>query len=119
MKTLIFTFTDDMDIFRNFLGAEKYLEPWIVEQGFEAFDSEGRILTASVALRPRKFLWVIPTTVETVVISQTDNFEPEKFKSKLIPYLKMLEPTTNGDLLSKQNLEELIELAVKLKGYSD
>ncbi len=121
MKAPIFVFTDDLDIFRSAQNAENYFEAWILEQGFVGFDSEGRTLAATTVLRPGpRILWLVPTQIETVSLSETTELAPEKLKQNLVSYLKQLEKNEEDwQALRVRPLSEVVERAIQLKGYSD
>lgn len=111
-------FTDDLDLFHSLQGAEKYFEAWILDLHFEGFDSEGRILNAGTVLQPGKRIFgLIPTQSESISITVTEHFDPEKLKAKLISYLNQVK--MDDVKWESISLKEIIEKVIQVKGYTD
>jgi hypothetical protein len=59
----------DVDFFASVEDAELYLEPWVVEEGFGAYGSEGRLLELRVERRESPELFdLIRTEVDNVLL---------------------------------------------------
>lgn len=107
MKNYIITISDDLDIFESIESAEKYLEPWILEQShnFRAYDKHGNILNASVILGKKIKL----------TLSEKKNIE--LLKSEILDYLPRLSKITLSNVESK-SLNELIDYLIKNRGIT-
>jgi hypothetical protein len=64
----------DLDFFASIEDAELFLEPWAVEEGFTAYDSEGRLLELRVERRESPFLFGLwKTAVDHVAIEAVED----------------------------------------------
>jgi hypothetical protein len=64
----------DVDFFASVEDAELYLEPWAVEEGFTAYDSEGRLLELRVEGRESPDLFgLIRSKVDHVRIEAVED----------------------------------------------
>ncbi len=64
----------DLDFFASVEDAELYLEPWAVEEGFTAYDSEGRLLELRVERRESPVLFgLIRNKVDHVRIEAVED----------------------------------------------
>ncbi len=81
----------DVDFFASVEDAELYLEPWAVEEGFTAYDSEGRLLEIGVERRESSsFFGLWKTAVEHVVIEAVED-EPNhapQLRATLLTFLE-------------------------------
>lgn len=107
MKNYIITISDDLDIFESIESAEKYFEPWIIEQShnFRAYDKDGNILTASVHLGKK------------IKLTLSGNKNIELLKSDILDYLPRLSKETLSDAKSK-SINELIDFLIKNRGIT-
>jgi hypothetical protein len=109
----------DVDFFASVEDAELYLEPWAVEVGFTAYDSEGRLLELRVQRRESPvFFGLIRTKVDHVLIEAVED-EPHHARQLRAALLTFLERTG----LSLDNLEllalgELVRRGVEHVGFT-
>lgn len=109
----------DLDFFASIEDAELYLEPWAVEEGFTAYDSEGRLLEIGVERRESPFLFGLwKTAVDDVVIKAVED-EPNHARQLRATLLTFLERTgislDNPDVLP---LRELVRRGVEHVGFT-
>jgi hypothetical protein len=109
----------DVDFFASVEDAELYLEPWAVEEGFTAYDSEGRLLELRVQRRESPFFFgLIRTEVDHVLIEAVEE-EPHHAPQLRATLLTFLERTglslDNSDLLP---LGELVGRGVEHVGFT-
>ncbi len=117
MMAPIFVFTDDLDIFKSPSGVG-YFESWLVEEGYRAFDAEGRLLKLVVTVvKERSFLWIINWSTESVSVVDTEEFQPEVLHKSLLDYLARLSPA-NGPLPPSENLADVIDAVIARKGFT-
>jgi hypothetical protein len=81
----------DVDFFASVEDAELYLEPWAVEEGFTAYDSEGRLLELRVEGRESPDLFgLIRSKVDHVRIEAVE-VEPHhapQLRASLLTFLE-------------------------------
>ena len=81
----------DVDFFASVEDAELYLEPWAVEEGFTAYDSEGRLLELRVERRESPVLFgLIRSKVDHVRIEAVED-EPHhapQLRASLLTFLE-------------------------------
>jgi hypothetical protein len=81
----------DLDFFASVEDAELYLEPWAVEEGFTAYDSEGRLLELRVEGRESPDLFgLIRSKVDHVRIEAVED-EPHhapQLRASLLTFLE-------------------------------
>jgi hypothetical protein len=81
----------DVDFFASVEDAELYLEPWAVEEGFTAYDSEGRLLELRVEGRESPDLFgLIRSKVDHVRIEAVED-EPHhapQLRASLLTFLE-------------------------------
>jgi len=81
----------DVDFFASIEDAELYLEPWAVEEGFAAYDGEGRLLGIRVERRESPELFgLIRTEVDNVLLEAVED-EPHhapQLRATLIAFLE-------------------------------
>ena len=81
----------DLDFFASVEDAELYLEPWAVEEGFTAYDSEGRLLELRVERRESPVLFgLIRSKVDHVRIEAVED-EPHhalQLRATLLTFLE-------------------------------
>ena len=81
----------DLDFFASVEDAELYLEPWAVEEGFTAYDSEGRLLELRVERRESPVLFgLIRSKVDHVRIEAVED-EPHhapQLRASLLTFLE-------------------------------
>ena len=81
----------DVDFFASVEDAELYLEPWAVEEGFTAYDSEGRLLEIRVEGRESPDLFgLIRSKVDHVRIEAVED-EPHhapQLRASLLTFLE-------------------------------
>jgi len=109
----------DVDFFASVEDAELYLEPWAVEAGFAAYDSEGRLLELRVQRRESPlFFGLIRTKVDHVLIEAVED-EPHHAPRLRATLLTFLERTglslDDSDLLP---LRELVKRGVEHVGLT-
>ena len=109
----------DLDFFASVEDAELYLEPWAVEEGFTAYDSEGRLLEIGVDRRESSFLFgLLKTVVDHVVIEAAED-EPDHALQLRATLLNFLEATgvalDNSDVMP---LQELVRKGVEHLGFT-
>ena len=76
----------DLDFFTSIEDAELYLEPWAVEEGFTAYDSEGRLLELRVERRESPVLFgLIRSKVDHVRIEAVED-EPHTMLCSCVPH---------------------------------
>ena len=93
----------DVDFFASVEDAELYLEPWAVEEGFTAYDSEGRLLELRVQRRESHFFFgLMRTKIDHVLVEAVED-EPHHAPQLRAALLTFLERTG----LSLDNLELL------------
>ena len=93
----------DLDFFASIEDAELYLEPWAVEEGFTAYDSEGRLLELRVERRESPILFGLwKTVVDDVVIEAVED-QPNHAPQLRATLLTFLERTG----ISLENSDEL------------
>src|SRR5918999_6355952 len=93
----------DVDFFASVEDAELYLEPWAVEEGFTAYDSEGRLLELRVEGRESPVLFGLwKTVVDDVVIEAVED-QPNHAPQLRATLLTFLESTG----ISLENSDEL------------
>jgi hypothetical protein len=81
----------DVDYFASVEDAELYLEPWAVEEGFTAYDSEGRLLEIRVERRESPVLFgLIRSKVDHVRIEAVE-VEPNHARQLRATLLTFLE----------------------------
>jgi hypothetical protein len=93
----------DVDFFASVEDAELYLEPWAVEEGFTAYDSEGRLLELRVERREFPVLFgLIRSKVDHVRIEAVED-EPNHARQLRATLLTFLERSglslDNSDVL--------------------
>lgn len=117
MRTPIFVFTDDLDIFKSPSGVG-YFESWLVEEGYRAFDAEGRLLKLVVTVeKKRSILWIFNWSTESVSVVDTDELQPEVLRKSLLEYIARL-PSADGPLLPSENLQDVIDAVIARKGFT-
>jgi hypothetical protein len=109
----------DLDFFASVEDAELYLEPWAVEEGFTAYDSEGRLLELRVERRESPVLFgLIRSKVDHVRIEAVED-EPNHARQLRATLLTFLERSglslDNSDLMP---LGELIRRGVEHAGLT-
>ena len=109
----------DLDFFASVEGPELYLEPWAVEEGFTAYDSEGRLLELRVERRESPVLFgLIRSKVDHVRIEAVED-EPHHAGQLRATLLTFLERSglslDNSDLMP---LGELIRRGVEHAGLT-
>jgi hypothetical protein len=93
----------DLDFFASIEDAELFLEPWAVEEGFTAYDSEGRLLELRVERRESPILFGLwKTVVDDVVIEAVED-QPNHAPQLRATLLTFLERTG----ISLENSDEL------------
>ena len=107
----------DLDFFASVEDAELYLEPWAVEEGFTAYDSEGRLLELRVERREFPVLFgLIRSKVDHVRIEALED-EPNHARQLRATLLTFLERSglslDNSDLMP---LGELVRRGVEHAG---
>ncbi len=119
MKTPIFVFTDDLDVFRTSDAVTSYLEPWILENDPIAFDADGRVVKLSVEVIKRgSFLGFIHFNKEKLVIQETDELKPDALKEKLIDYANRLDPKTTKLIAENLQLSDAVQALLSKKGFT-
>jgi hypothetical protein len=98
----------DLDFFASVEDAELYLEPWAVEEGFTAYDSEGRLLELRVERRESPVLFgLIRSKVDHVLLEAVED-EPHHATQLRATLLTFLErsglPFDNSEVLPLQKL---------------
>lgn len=109
----------DLDFFASVEDAELYLEPWAVEEGFTAYDSEGRLLELRVERRESLvFFGLIRSKVDHVRIEAVED-EPHHALQLRATLLTFLERSglslDNSDVLP---LRKLVRRGVGHAGLS-
>ncbi len=109
----------DVDFFASVEDAELYLEPWAVEEGFTAYDSEGRLLEIGVERRESSsFFGLWKTAVDHVVIEAVED-EPNHARQLRATLLTFLERVgISLDNLEVLPLRELVRSGVKHVGFT-
>ncbi len=81
----------DVDFFASVEDAELYLEPWAVEEGFTAYDSEGRLLELRVEGRESPDLFgLIRSKVDHVRIEavEAEPHHAPQLRAALLTFLE-------------------------------
>jgi hypothetical protein len=109
----------DLDFFASVEDAELYLEPWAVEEGFTAYDSEGRLLELRVERRESPVLFgLIRSKVDHVRIEAVED-EPHHALQLRATLLTFLERSglslDNSDVLP---LRKLVRRGVEHAGLT-
>ncbi len=110
-----------LSLFKTVQDAENYLEPIdIINQEYEIFDSDGKVLRQRVAERMVKcFFGLYTVNVDGVYLDDSDEKNPEKLKELLQEYLersrKFDAVNANFDDL---DLASLIEITLRYAGYT-
>ncbi len=81
----------DVDFFASVEDAELYLEPWAVEEGFTAYDSEGRLLELRVERRESpSFFGLIRIKADHVLIEaqQDEPHHAPQLRTTLLTFLE-------------------------------
>ena len=109
----------DVDFFASVEDAELYLEPWAVEEGFTAYDSEGRLLKIKVERRESPFFFgLIKSAVDHVLIEAQED-EPHHAPQLRATLLTFLERTgASPDDSQVLPLEELVRRGVEHLGFT-
>jgi hypothetical protein len=106
----------DLDFFASIEDAELYLEPWAVEEGFTAYDSEGRLLKLRVERRESPVLFgLIRSKVDHVRIEAAED-EPHyapQLRATLLIFLER-----SGLSLDNSDLMPLGELVRRGVGHA-
>ncbi len=119
MKSPIFVFTDDLDIFRTPEAATSYLESWIVENDPIAFDSEGRVVRLSVEVVKRgSFFGFIHFNKEKLILQETDELKPDALKEKLTAYANRLDPKATQLIAENLQLSDVVQTVISKKGFT-
>lgn len=106
----------DLDFFASVEDAELYLEPWAVEEGFTAYDSEGRLLELRVERRESPVLFgLIRSKVDHVRIEAVED-EPHHAPQLRATLLTFLE--RSGLLLDNSDVLPLGELVRRGVGHA-
>ena len=109
----------DVTFFASIEDAERYLEPWAVEEEFTAYDSEGRLLEIRVERRESSsFFGLSKRVVDHVVIVAVED-QPNHALQLRATLLSFLERTgvslANSDVLP---LRELVRRGVEHVGFT-
>ena len=109
----------DVDFFASVEDAELYLEPWAVEEGFTAYDSEGRLLELRVEGRESPVLFgLIRSKIDHVVLEAVED-EPNhapQLRATLLTFLNRIGISLdNSDVLP---LGELVRRGVEHVGLN-
>jgi len=109
----------DIDFFASVEDAELYLEPWAVEEGFTAYDSEGRLLEIRVQRRESPlFFGLIRTKADHVLIEAQED-EPHHAPQLRATLLTFLERTgASPDDSQVLPLGELVRRGVERVGFT-
>jgi hypothetical protein len=106
----------DLDFFASVEDAELYLEPWAVEEGLTAYDSEGRLLELRVERRESPVLFgLIRSKVDHVRIEAVED-EPHhalQLRATLLTFLER-----SGLLLDNSGVLPLRELVRRGVGHA-
>ena len=106
----------DVDFFASVEDAELYLEPWAVEEGFTAYDSEGRLLELRVERRESPVLFgLIRSKVDHVRIEAVED-EPNHARQLRATLLTFLE--RSGLSLDNSDLMPLGQLVRRGVGHA-
>jgi hypothetical protein len=109
----------DVDFFASVEDAELYLEPWAVEEGFTAYDSEGRLLEIRVEGRESPDLFgLIRSKVDHVRIEAVED-EPHHAPQLRATLLTFLERSgLSFDYSDVPPLRELVGRGVEHAGLT-
>lgn len=122
MKEPIFVFTDDVDIFRTIKDATSWLESWIVDKNFRAFDASGALLNPRIEKSEQtRFLGLIRYTHERVLLEESGKILPEELKTRLIQELRRRRaqiPSIDLQILDNMNFAEALEKCISAIGYT-
>jgi hypothetical protein len=103
----------NLRMFRSVSDAERYLEPADVRAGgFEAYDSEGRLLHLRISTMTRRILGVFRVSLEHVRVeaAEEDPHHAERLREVLIEYLEDVEAVEAGRVRDI-TLDELLGMA--------
>ncbi len=110
----------DITFFRTIHDAENHLEAIdIIDQIYEIFDSDGKVLRQSVAKKSVKYFFGKRTVdVDVVHIGDSDERNPEKLKNLLRKFLRVLKDLDVANVnIDDLDLSALIERASRYAYY--
>jgi hypothetical protein len=109
----------DVDFFASIEDAELYFEPWAIEEGFTAYDSEGRLLEIRVLRRESPFLFGMWKAVDDDVVIEAVEDQPNhatQLRATLLNFLgKAGISLDNSDVVP---LRELVSRGVEYVGFT-
>ncbi|MBF0435864.1 MAG: hypothetical protein HQL77_10900 [Magnetococcales bacterium] len=108
-------------LFKTVQDAENYLEPIdIINQEYEIFDSDGKILRQRVAKRTIKYsFWRRTVNVDGIYIDDGDESNPERLKKLLQKFLKRSRKFDAANInIDDLDLADLIETTLRYTGYT-
>jgi hypothetical protein len=109
----------DVDFFASVEDAELYLEPWAVDEGFTAYDGEGRLLELRVEKRESpSFFGLIRTKVDHVRIEAVEDVphDAPRLRATLLTFLERT--GLSLDDLELLPLRELVRRGVEHVGLT-